>query len=671
MTIYRTIPVPAAYRRSSMRFLCLLAVGVTGILYAEQFEEIEIVDPIVEMDTVTVNAGPIIDAVDIQDTGDKVSVIRRETLDKLNAGDLSAALRRVPGVTVSRYNPVGAYGGSEGGGVFIRGHGAGRPGAQISTMVDGIARFTGVWTHPLLDTLSMDAVKSVEIFKSPQPVNMGNMAFGGVNLISKRASGVGLHGAINASYGSYDTTALVAESGYIRGNFNGYFVVSDRASNGHRDNADGHTNALYGRLGYWLNNRWSAAYTVHYTSAWAHDPEDVTAAKLPITERFEVRSHLHTLTLANVNTNTDQSSGEIKLYYDTGAMRWRQYHFAPPAPFPSQTNHTNTDYANRGLRAHETVPFEPVDVTAGFDADWYGGEVENTYAFAPTTYNPKQTFSTYSPYLLLSKTYALGGASYSDALKLTPSLGARYTMHNEFKAAWGTQAGLKAQWHEHTLYANAAHAYNYAGVYAAIFAGAWGMRADWRDIAPETVDHGELGWRWDFAKKAFIDISIYRDEVRDAIRFSPPPPFPGTIRNIGRYDLTGAEMQLHWAATESLSLFAGTAWQEADDPQVPNVPRWTGSAGLDWTLHKQVTFTVDGQYVDSQNVLNARFPGGQTRASAYALANARLAWSPKIASAYTTELYLIVENLLDRDYSYRPGYPMPGRTLTGGVRVGF
>jgi iron complex outermembrane receptor protein len=76
-----------------------------------------------------------------------------------------SALRRVPGLTISRYNPIGSYGGGDGGAVFVRGQGSGRPGAEITMMVDGIPKFVGVWTHPLLDLLSVDLVHQVDVLQ--------------------------------------------------------------------------------------------------------------------------------------------------------------------------------------------------------------------------------------------------------------------------------------------------------------------------------------------------------------------------------------------------------------------------------------------------------------------------------------------------------------------------
>ena len=104
---------------------------------------------------VTVVGRPIVEATEIDTYAGPVTTVTEDQVRDLNAQDVDSALRRVPGVVISRYNPVGNYGGGDGGALFIRGMGSGRPGAEISTMVDGIPKFVGVWTHPLLDTLSI------------------------------------------------------------------------------------------------------------------------------------------------------------------------------------------------------------------------------------------------------------------------------------------------------------------------------------------------------------------------------------------------------------------------------------------------------------------------------------------------------------------------------------
>ena len=130
----------------------------------------------VRMDEVVVTASPIIEGNRVSDFGGSSTVVTEEQIADLNAQDLPSALRLVPGVAISRHNPIGSFGGAEGGSITIRGMGSSRPGAEIQTLVDGIPKFVSVWSHPLMDTLSIDPVERIEIYKGAQPLQFGNSA---------------------------------------------------------------------------------------------------------------------------------------------------------------------------------------------------------------------------------------------------------------------------------------------------------------------------------------------------------------------------------------------------------------------------------------------------------------------------------------------------------------
>jgi len=112
--------------------------------------------------------------------------VGQEQIRDLNALDLSSALRRTPGVVVSRFNPVGSFGGAEGGAVYIRGLGASRPGSEIKTYIDGIPFYMGVWGHPLLDLLPINGMAAIDVYKGPQPQRFGN-TFAAIDLTPKSA----------------------------------------------------------------------------------------------------------------------------------------------------------------------------------------------------------------------------------------------------------------------------------------------------------------------------------------------------------------------------------------------------------------------------------------------------------------------------------------------------
>ncbi|MDK2873945.1 MAG: hypothetical protein PWQ64_1709, partial [Desulfomicrobiaceae bacterium] len=153
---------------------------------------------------ITVEATPIIEANQVDSFASSSTVVSRQQMEDLNAVDLPTALRRTPGVTISRYNPVGAFGGAEGGGIFIRGLGSSRPGGEVKTLVDGVPLLMGVWNHPLLDLISIDPAERIQVFKSPQPQVFGN-ALAAVNLVPSIPKNQGFTTHLQTQAGSSST----------------------------------------------------------------------------------------------------------------------------------------------------------------------------------------------------------------------------------------------------------------------------------------------------------------------------------------------------------------------------------------------------------------------------------------------------------------------------------
>ena len=135
---------------------------------------------------VIVTAKPDIAEVEIDKFSSTSAVITDETIRDLHAADLASALRNTPGTQISRYNPVGSYGGSEGGSVFIRGMGLSRPGSEIKTYIDNVPMYMPIWNHALLDLLPVNGMKDVTIYKSAQPQVTGNN-FASINMNTKTA----------------------------------------------------------------------------------------------------------------------------------------------------------------------------------------------------------------------------------------------------------------------------------------------------------------------------------------------------------------------------------------------------------------------------------------------------------------------------------------------------
>ena len=156
------------------------------------------------LSTIVVTADPMVASIEIDPFSSVSTVVSEKILQDEHAVDLAGALRNTPGVQISRYNPVGSFGGDQGGAIFIRGLGLSRPGSEIKTYIDNVPMYMPVWNHPLLDLLPINGMSSITVNKSPQPQTNGNN-FASINLTTKRATQDGIHGDAMISAGSYGT----------------------------------------------------------------------------------------------------------------------------------------------------------------------------------------------------------------------------------------------------------------------------------------------------------------------------------------------------------------------------------------------------------------------------------------------------------------------------------
>jgi hypothetical protein len=375
---------------------------------------------------ITVTATPILEGIRVDALAGTIGTVGRAQIEDLNALDVASALRRMPGMAISRYNPVGSYGGGDGGAVFVRGQGAGRPGTEIATMVDGVPKFVGVWTHPLLDLLSVDLVHQVDVYKGAQPVLLGNMAFATVDLVSRRRVMPGLGARVTAAYGSFDTSAFTLFQEGRKGRVDWLLSASHRQSDGHRESADGRTRALFSRAGVELAPGWDLSLTMDLSDGRAHDPGVEGAPPRPVTPLFRSSDGMGILTLSRRHGG---KSGFLKLYVDDGAIDWLQWDATSREGF-----RTLTDWRNHGLKAQERFAvLGRGEITVGLNVDAYGGKAREERPLGPRPLGKFRFRNTAG--------YAGYHHTFGERVKVTPSAGVRYTDSRDFGGRWGGRRG--------------------------------------------------------------------------------------------------------------------------------------------------------------------------------------------------------------------------------------
>jgi len=616
------------------------------------------------LEDLTVVDRPVVEDTRFSRYGGQSSVVGLAQIEGLDAHDLSAALRRTPGVTISRYNPVGSFGGGNGGAVFVRGMGSSRPGAEIQTLIDDVPVYNTVWNHPLLDLDAVGPMAEIEVLKGAQPWRFGN-AFSAINLEPGQVTEPGYTTGLSLAAGRYGTLTERVDHGGRVGALDYRVGQGYRASDGHRDDADGRIEDGYANLGYRLDDNWDVRVFVLHTDNYASDPgpEEDPAAK---DGRYETGSTLGTLTLSH---RYDVAEGSAKLYWNRGTGDWLDQ--------ADNEGDTLNDWDLYGMRLKEALHlWEGGEILIGNDLDWSAGQAD----FRPDGSAPyefeRETLWLESPYMAVSQQFGC-----RDQLSVTPSLGVRHYEHSDFDSAWTPHAGVVLAHRDTELYAAASRGVTYPGLNTAVFHESfWGRIPTndpdgWRELPPERVNHLETGIRHAMTERLELTLSAFRDEGRDRYVIVFPPPPPPHFESIESYTVTGAEGTLSYQATASLSLFAAVTRLRTDPSDLPYAPAWSTSGGLSWRLHQRLALNLDAQYVGDMEVMSQDRTAGtanRRNVGSHILLNGKLTYALRTgATGPQIETYVAVENLTDTCYEYLPDYPMPGICPSVGMEVRF
>ncbi len=639
-------------RPLSSVLLLSAALFNTSITFADDNAEIE-------LDTLEVVSNPVIEENQLDEFSSLSAVVTEEQLRDQNAVDLAAALKRTPGVQISRFNPVGSFGGAEGGAVFIRGMGVSRPGSEIQTYVDGAPLYMGIWGHPLLDLLPVNGMDSITVYKSPQPHISGNN-FASIDLTTKRALEEGLTGNFKISGGFWGT---VSEQADIMGKYGDVeFMLAQgyARSDGHRANSAGELKNVMGHIGWQLHDNWNLGLNFLYTNNTADDPGDSRLPAPAIAPEYTTEAGLVSVKLTH---EYEQFRGDLQVYTNLGSGDLLNQ--------AGLAGDTLTDFQMVGVRwKEELFLWEGGQITLGVDSDWTWGEVSyNRIAPAPSDSFVSSTFRVTSPYLALTQEIEL-----NEDWTLIPSAGVRYYNHSEFASKLAPHAGITLASDEISFFANISRGIHYPGLEVPTLSGLIPALGDtWQGLAPEVLDHIEVGFQARPFESTQIDVSFFNDRVKNRYIFGFPPAvaFP-TFLNLGTYDMRGVEIALKQDITEDWSVFGSLTLLDPSIDNLPYTPKRAVTAGVNGNI-MGLNLSFDAQYQTETLTLNRQRALGAVnmdRVGSFVVVNARAAY-PIPLLGDKGEVFVAVENLLDRDYAYRAGYKMPGIWGQLGLSMGF
>lgn len=655
----------------SIRFLCcacLIAgeVVICGFALADEtlpesdFKLPQLGDSSQEVISIEVVASPIIEGNVVDRYAGQQTVVSQEQIKDLNAQDLATAVRQAPGVTISRFNQVGSFGGGDGGGIFIRGMGSSRPGAENQTLIDGVPVYNSVWNHPLLDVLPIDPAESIEIYKGPQPSHFGN-AFSAINLVPKKIKDDGFHTEI---FGAGDTIPSAYQSFEHGGKvdaFDYYLGQGVRTSKGHRESSHGTLTNYFARLGYQFSENWDLSLFSLFADNYSKDPGQ---AGLPETKqgKYETDIWLNIATLAHAH---NVAEGSIKLYWNAGHGDWFDQ--------SGEDDDTLNTWDLYGVRAREAIElWQGGELLGGIDLDYIAGNTDFSFDDGSAKSFDSPTFRITSPYMAFSQRFAS-----TTGVHFIPSVGVRYYNHSNFDEEWAPHAGVVLGYKDTELHAAYARGISYPGLNVVVFSeNILPPLADsWKDLGAEKADHFEIGIRHTFNEIISVDTTYFHQEGKDRYVILPPPPFPPSFVNLEEFTIDGVETSMQIHATESISLFGGITWLDTDPGDIPYAPEWTLPMGANFQLSEALRLTIDAKYVDDYRTspqLRSAVATNSQSVDSFFLLNGKIAYLlDEKRDGIVGEVFLAAENLTDTSYEYQVGYPMPGISGSMGVRLVF
>jgi vitamin B12 transporter len=584
--------------------------------------------------------------VPVESSGQSISVIGAEELDRVQSPDLASVLQRLPGVSLARNGSLGGFTG-----LFVRGASS----QQVLVMVDGIrvADVASPGGGSDLGTLSASGLGKVELLRGSNSVVWGSDAIGGVLAVTTRS----LDGPqASVEYGTNES--LDAQAGFGIQEDSYEFAVS-----GGYSETDGFSSAAGG-----------------------------TEADGFRQWRGQGRGRIELV--PGIGINLAGRYAESRLEFDG-------YSFAPPYDLIDTPEYSNItewsgraglEYARDGLRIEAAYALHDLR-RANFNPDFGSdpgfvakgrderAELKGSYALSTglsltfgadharerfsTRYDARKKANSTSAHALLG----WGGSSFNLAA------GARIDDHSGFGSEWTFGANgsyeIGRGWRLRASYGEGFKAPTLYQLYS-----------DYGDasLAPESSKSYDIGIeQGDRNGPLHLALTLFRRDSRNLIDFASctgaqctTRPY-GLYQNVGKARAQGVEIELGARVSENLRAQAAYTWMKAKDRtpggfnrgnDLARRPRHAVNFSLDWEtplagLALGADLRMVGKSFDDA--------GNFTRLNSYATGTLRAS----MPVTENIELFGRIENVTDAQYQTVAGYNTAGRSAFVGARARF
>nr|WP_326521313.1 TonB-dependent receptor [Parerythrobacter aestuarii] len=599
--------------------------------------------------TITVTGTPI----ETEDTGQPVTIIPRDEIERVQGEDIARILQRAPGVTISRNGGVGSFTG-----VRVRGGEA----EQLLVLVDGVR--VGDPASPAggfdFGNILPGTIAQIDLLRGSNSTVWGSDAVAGV-LAVKTRSDSGINGS--AEYGARDTLSANL-SGSIESDdaflsvAGGYYT-----SDGFSAAASGTESDGFEQFAVTARGRWFLSGTTELFASgrYAEGMLEIDGFPFP---SFTLSDTLE-------YQETTQYSGAVGLLHDNGPLYLQAtYSFADTERanfdpnFDTAPGFTSDGHSDRFEVKGEYRVIGPLLLNFGADAEWTSLE---------TNFTPRQDTSIYGGYLQAGIEF--GG--------LSGHVGLRHDEHDRYGGATSFGADVSyAIAGDLRLKASVGEGFKAPTLFQ--------LYSDFGNelLVPEKSTSFDLGLAYkDRGAPFYAGVTFFRRDSEDLIQFvscfgmvggiCTNRPF-GTYDNVAQARAQGVEVEGGATLGDALQVRATYSYVDSEDRTTGNRlarrPRHAVNLSVDWDSAAGSGELLRPRFGADVRMVSDSFDDAfnSVRLDSYVVVDLRAEMPvADLGSDQPLVLFARVENLFDAQYQTAAGYAQAGRGVFGGVRFGF
>ena len=586
-------------------------------------------------------------------SGNAVTVIERDTIDRRQVRYVTDLLRQVPGFAVSQSGVPGSQ-------TQVRVRGA--EANHVLVLIDGArANDPATGDEFRWEFLTTANIERIEIVRGPHSAIWGSDALAGViNIITRSGTSTPSIDAYLET-GSENTLNSGLNGSYAGSNWDAGFSVERVATDG----------GNIARTGSELDP--SAVTTAAVNGSWqAPNGIDVKVAARHVSARSQYDSVDYLVTGlpmdSDVSLDTTQNHAQLLLATGDADTRFRHRLSA---------NYADSDNQN-STAGVEDVSALSDRLTLGYQADLRIGRNILSVALEreETSFEQRGPIEFGDPNQAREMTVDSVVLDYQGRLgeDVNWLASARYDDNSLFDNSLTGRLSFAWQVADRTLLRLSGGTGRKNPTFIELYGYFPGQFVNNPDLEPEKSTAVEIGLEQHLAERLDLQLTLFRQDLEDEINgfVYDPVTFLSTADNMsGESRREGVEVTLGWQASDRLSAGATYTYVDSTAADLREVrrPRHSGSVDLDYAFHAgrghlALAVAYGGTRTDTF------FPPWPNPPETITLSTH---WLADVTLRYqlsaTVGLFTRVSNLLDADYEQVYGYRMPGRTVYAGVSV--